>query len=165
MQSRWIQPSDSGAFFDPDPCYRYTLWRRWDSLFGDDTDLVAFVGLNPSTADAFKNDPTIRRCISFAKDWGFGGMVMLNLFAFRATDPKVMKGHPSPVGPLNNVVIKEVTDSVSMTVCAWGVHGKFMNRANEVLRLIKKPHHLGLTADGLPLHPLYLKKGLKPREF
>jgi hypothetical protein len=91
----------SGAVFSPDQKYRYVLWREWS---GHPRRLVV-IGLNPSTADATKNDPTVTRCINFAKREGCGGMIMLNLFAFRATDPGVMMEAADPVGPENDKYI------------------------------------------------------------
>jgi len=87
----------SGATFSTDRVYRYALWRVWDAALPS----FVVIGLNPSTADETENDPTIRRCIGFAKREGCGGLVMLNLFAVRATDPRVMMAHPEPIGPDN----------------------------------------------------------------
>jgi hypothetical protein len=89
----------SDAVFSEDRFYRYLLRRIWDS----DKPMIAFIGLNPSTADEINNDPTITRCITRAHDSGYGGIYMLNLFAFRATDPKVMKAFPRPIGPENDI--------------------------------------------------------------
>ena len=87
--------------------YRYALWRHWDSDWNGqgDSNSVMFIGLNPSTADATEDDPTLRRCIGFAKSWGFGGLYMLNVFAYRATDPRLMKRQKPKVaiGPRNNM--------------------------------------------------------------
>ncbi len=153
--------SPSGAFFSELRTHRYTLWRNWETVFIDHPrQLVAFIGLNPSTADENLDDPTIRRCIGFAKQWGYSGFVMLNLFAYRATDPRVMKRHPDPVGELNDSVIEVVVEAVGKTVCAWGVHGIHRGRECDVKRLLSRcsapVHHLGLTRGGSPKHPLYL---------
>src|SRR4028119_2392792 len=88
-----------GAIFDPTRTYRYALWRTWDAA----RPPVAFVLLNPSTADARRDDPTIRRCANFARTWGFGGLEVVNLFAFRATHPTDLKCAADPVGPQNDV--------------------------------------------------------------
>lgn len=153
----WFGP---GATFSDCRKYRYTLNRRWVHGVAP-VNMVAFIGLNPSTADETLNDPTIRRCIQFAKDWGFGGLVMLNLFAYRATDPKVMKAVVDPVGRKNNEAIVDVAIQVGGVICAWGTHGIHMGRASAVRSLLAdfgvSVQHLGLTKDGHPKHPLYLK--------
>lgn len=148
------------AVFSPDRVYRYTLWRSWDELFGK--RYVLFIGLNPSTADETTDDPTIRRCIRFAKQWGYSSMCMCNLFAFRATDPRDMKGCQRPIGPDNDGLIVQCARDATLIVAAWGVHGQFMARDLEVLKLIDDVHCLGTTKDGLPKHPLYLAKTCIP---
>jgi hypothetical protein len=159
----------SGATFSPCRTWRYCLWRRWrdhgifdidDTRLGDDNqDVCAFIGLNPSTADELEDDPTIRRCIGFAKSWGFGGIAMLNLFAFRATDPKDMKAARDPVGPWNDDALRRVTRVCRSTICCWGAHGSFRFRDSHVKALLfrKSTYCLGRTNDGQPKHPLYLK--------
>lgn len=169
------------TIFSPCRQYRYTLWRDWSELFCDDAKdgFVQFIGLNPSTADEVQDDPTIRRCIGFAKVWGYGALCMTNLFAFRATDPNVMKASGAPVGEWsipagrriekNNEMIIKIAKEAAIVVCAWGTHGKFMDRGADVLHMLKlngiTPLHLGLTSGGFPKHPLYLKKDLKPIPF
>ena len=146
----------SGATISPDGIYRYALTRRWDSTKG----LVRWIMLNPSTADATVDDPTIRRCMGFARSWGFGGILVHNLFALRATDPRELKRHPDPVGPHNNAHLADPQASRLPTVCAWGAHGALNGRADAVLDLLRragaKPTCLGLTKAGHPRHPLYL---------
>lgn len=146
-------PEAMGAAFSECRKYRYSLWRRW----GEST-MAAFIGLNPSTADETQDDPTIRRCIAFAKRWNCGGLVMLNLFAFRATDPNEMKRETDPVGPLNDKAIRVVTHLCSPVVCCWGAHGGHHNRSSVVLGIVGRLNtkHLGLTKAGQPKHPLYL---------
>lgn len=122
---------------------------------GDEPRRLVFIGLNPSTADENKDDPTIRRCIGFAKRFGFDGVVMLNLFAFRATLPEVMKAAPNPVGPHNDAVIKSYLGNTF--IAAWGVHGSFLGRDREVSAMIPELFCLGTTKEGHPRHPLYLK--------
>jgi hypothetical protein len=121
--------------------------------------MVAFIGLNPSTADETEDDPTIRRCIGFAKRWGFDGMCMLNLFALRATDPNEMKRHPDPVGPDNDECLRRGVHLFSKTVACWGVHGSHRNRHYGILGLfgLAQLWHLGLTQAKQPKHPLYLR--------
>lgn len=148
----------SSAVFSADRTYRYALTRAVAPLTGDGT--VTFVGLNPSTADETEDDPTIRRCIDFARRWGYAGLVMLNLYAYRATDPRVMFAAEEPVGnPENDIAIAEVAAASDLVVCAWGAGGaaEVGDRARCVLDLIVAPHCLGLTKYGAPRHPLYVR--------
>ena len=144
----------SSARFSPCRTWRYTLTRTWDlSRPG-----IAFVGLNPSTADEKENDPTIRRVIDFAKCWGYGEVVMLNLFAFLSTDPKGLHTAIDPVGPENDKWIKAVV-TYSQAVCvAWGAHCHplIKSRGDLVLWMIPAPRCLGTTKGGSPRHPLYV---------
>jgi len=150
--------------------YRYTLMRN---LERGNSKICMFIMLNPSTADAKEDDPTIRRCINYAKDWGYGKLLVANLFAFRATDPKVMKSTYSPIGPQNdNCIIHaaQIADaSGGVVICAWGTHGTFKDRAKEVINMLVEigidPKCLKMTQDGHPGHPLYLAKSLKPKDF
>jgi|TARA_B110000467_G_scaffold29878_1_gene26886 hypothetical protein len=161
MQSTIFPLLKSDAVFSPDRLYRYGLWRIWD----DTLPTVLFIGLNPSTADEFKNDPTIRRCIGYAKDWGYGGYIMGNIFGFRATDPNTMKAVKEPIGAENNKWLLRLHDEADLTIGAWGNHGGFMNRGKEVVTLIPNLKCLKITNQGYPSHPLYLKKILKPIPF
>lgn len=123
-----------------------------------------FIGLNPSTADETLDDPTIRRCIAFAKAWGYGGLCMANLFAFRATDPAVMKAHPAPIGPENDMKLTMLAVDAGIVIAAWGAHGTHLGRGERVKHaLAAKLHYLRLTKDGHPGHPLYLPKTLTPQ--
>ena len=144
--------SRSSASFSRCKKYRYTLSRTWDSKLPK----IMFVGLNPSTADAEVDDPTVRRCVRFARDWGFGGLVLTNLFAFRSTDPKRLKAVADPVGPKNDLAIRKACESVDCVVVAWGVHGTLSDRDREVLAMLESPNCLGVTNSGAPRHPLYL---------
>ncbi|MFU8947912.1 DUF1643 domain-containing protein [Mycetocola zhadangensis] len=128
--------------------YRYTLTRIWDSAL----PMITFVLLNPSTADAVQLDPTLRRCVGFAKREGYGGMVILNLYAFRTKDPKVMMAATDPVGPENDRVLAEVTGTV---VAGWGTNAH-PARVVQALALLPRLHALGVTKDGHPRHPLYV---------
>lgn len=152
------QESYRTAIFSYDRVYRYVLWRRWDKA----KNYAVFIGLNPSTADEKEDDPTIRRCIRFASDWGFGGLAMINLFGFRATDPADMKSATDPVGPLNDRHINTVIDRAGIVIAAWGTHGSFRNRGSIVRSMVAGLHVLKLTKNGYPAHPLYLPKTLKP---
>lgn len=151
----------SGAEFSPCRTYRYALWRHWD--WQGYANCVAFIGLNPSTADEVIDDPTIRRCIGFAKAWGYGGLYMLNLFAFRATDPAVMKAAADPIGPTNNEQLAYYQTHVGLTIAAWGRHGSHGGRSTGIRGVLRGPVHcLGTNKDGSPKHPLYLKGDTKP---
>lgn len=147
------------TIFSPCRTYRYSLWR--ECIGGE--GYAMFVGLNPSTADETQDDPTIRRCIAFAKAWGYAGLCMTNLFAFRATDPKDMKAAADPVGPDNNKHIGILAQRAGVVVAAWGANGTHLGRDAEVLAMLDQALHcLALTKDGHPCHPLYLKKTLIP---
>jgi len=140
--------------------YRYSLTRAWD----ESKPYVVFIGLNPSTADENEDDPTIRRCIAYAKSWGYGGVRMMNLFAFRATDPKKMMAADDPIGVMNCEYLKsaDAFDHRNLFVAAWGNHGSFMNRYIFVKKVFRKLHYLKMNNSGQPAHPLYLKADLKP---
>lgn len=137
--------------------YRYELWRHWD-----DKPYCMFVGLNPSTADAMIDDPTIRRCVGFAKAWGYGALCMANLFAWRATDPKDMKAAPEPIGPDNDATLQRLAVGAGIVIAAWGAHGSYRGRAVQVLAILPTLHALKLTQDGSPGHPLYLRGDARP---
>ena len=141
--------------------YRYALWRTWDS----EIPYAMFVGLNPSTADETENDPTITRCIDFAKQLGFGGLCMANLFAFRATQPKDLKQAKDPVGDANDKWLSKLHRDAGLVVAAWGNDGKFLGRADEVTKQLSNLYCLKINKSGEPAHPLYLKKGLKPTPY
>jgi hypothetical protein len=150
------------ADITPDGKYRYSLTRDWSNE-GEIVKTVVFVGLNPSTADAEIDDPTIRRCIGFAKTWGYNRLVMVNLFAYRATEPSEMKKAYSPEGLFNLTIVHEQSAAADLTVAAWGTHGTFCNNDQRYLRCLTDPHHLGLSKHGHPKHPLYLKGNVIPQ--
>ncbi len=143
--------------------YRYTLWRVWNPV--ERPRFLMVVGLNPSTADETKDDPTIRRCIGFAKAWGFDALCMTNLFAWRDTDPTGMKAAADPVGVDNDGWLREVASRAGLVLAAWGVHGSHMGRAAAVCEWLPKLHALGFTNDGAPRHPLYMPKSATPVPF
>lgn len=153
--------AQSGAEFSDCEAYRYRLWRRW----GEGTK-VTFVMLNPSTADATSNDPTIERCHRRAVDMGFDALEVVNIFAFRATDPKVLKKTKNPVGPLNDMKLLESAQQADMTICAWGGHGNHLQRHDEIVSFLRAHniplYVLSLTTNGLPGHPLYLPYAKQP---
>lgn len=144
--------------------YRYVLWREWAPLL-DDGSYAVIIGLNPSTADATRNDNTINREIAFAKAWGVSALCKLNLFAFRSTDPKGLRTTADPIGPENDRYLLEYTRNARLVVAAWGTHGTLGGRDVQVRRLLKDValHYLQLTKDGHPSHPLYLPGDLKPQ--
>lgn len=153
------------AEFSPCKNYRYTLGREWDHT----KERVVFVLLNPSTADAFRDDPTNRRGIDFAKRWGFGSCVFVNLFAWRSSHPKAMMAQNSPRGRYNNWHIINEVKQTDLVLCAWGNDGAHLNRAahvEHILRSSQTPlYHLGRNKDGEgePKHILYLSSKLKPK--
>jgi hypothetical protein len=150
----------SGATLSPCGLYRYSLWRKWD----ESQPLCTWIMLNPSTADASKDDPTIRRCIGYSKRWGFGGLLVANLFALRATDPRVLQTAPDPVGPENDAYLLNAASNTAKVVCAWGNWGDLRGRSEAVCRLLQGVplYRLGLTELGEPSHPLYLPSSLEP---
>lgn len=158
-----LDDADKGAKFSRCRKYRYTLWRRWS--LAESADMVMFIGLNPSTADETQDDPTVRRCIRFAMEWGFGGLLMMNAFAFRATDPKDMKAEPQPVGPGNDRAFRTHRTRVGMIIAAWGTHCA-VEREQRICKVINRPIHcLGQTKAGRPKHPLYLRADTQPELF
>ena len=130
-----------GARFSDCRTYRYGLWRIWDET----TAYAQFVGLNPSTADEFNDDPTIKRCISYAKAWGYGGLMMTNLFAYRATDPEIMLRAKDPIGPENNRLLLAYANNAGVVVGAWGNNGSHLDRATEVLEMLSDICYLKLN--------------------
>lgn len=148
------------AVISDDGVYRYSLTREW----GTEGGFVNFIMLNPSTADAQIDDPTIRRCIGFAKGWGFGGLIVTNLYAFRATDPKALDKAADPIGPFwVDSIINAAKDS-RMIVFAWGNFGaQAMPRLIPIIEpFLGRVCHLGLTKTKQPKHPLYLSKKTIP---
>lgn len=154
-----------GAVFSADHKYRYMLTRAWEDV-GDGTALN-IIGLNPSTADAAVDDPTIRRCIGFARQWGFSELVMTNIFAFRSTDPGGLKAERDPVGPENDVTLLEQARGCRVALAAWGAHGGLFSREGQVLRLLRGVplQCLGTTKARYPKHPLYLARTTTPQVY
>lgn len=157
------------ARFSPDMRYRYTLSWIWDN---DRPMLVAWM-LNPSTATHEVLDPTVAGLVKRAQVWGYGGVVVINLFAFRATDPKDMKAAANPVGPENDrmtlATLMAALDTESVVICAWGKHGRYRDREAEALAMAKEIgcplHALKINGDGTPAHPLYQPHALKPQPW
>lgn len=145
------------------PCkkYRFALWRIWD----ESRPYAMIVGLNPSTADEKEDDPTIRRCVQFARSWGYGGLCMANLFAFRATKPADLFAASDPIGAGNDDWLIKLSESAGVVVAAWGNGGTHLGRAKRVTQLIPDLHCLKLNRTGEPAHPLYLSADLRPFFF
>jgi len=152
----------SEAGYSPCRRYRYTLVRRFGKPAAKKTERIAFIGLNPSTATELVNDPTVRRCIGYARDWGYREFIMLNAFSFRSTDPKGLHTIEDPVGLHNNEQIRHWSRKSDVVVCCWGVHAVLQERdaflRKELKRWNVNAKCLGKTLAGLPRHPLYLKK-------
>jgi hypothetical protein len=142
--------------------YRYLLTRMWDPT----GEKVLFVMLNPSTATEVQNDPTVERCERRARALGFGGFRVCNIFAWRETDPRLMRKAVDPVGPGNDAAIRQSCFWADTIVCAWGAHGAHLERGPAVERLMRETnrplHHLGLTKAGHPKHPLYIGYATQP---
>ena len=141
--------------------YRYALRRVWDP----NEPAILFVGLNPSTADHRVDDPTIRRCMRFAREAGFGQLIVANLFAFRTPSPRLLRRAADPVGPENDRWLQQLSVEASATVAAWGNDGTFLHRDRAVLELLRAPLCLGVTKRGQPKHPLYVPAAVRLRDL
>lgn len=159
-------PFDSmtGAAFSEDRRHRYLLWRRWS-----DAAWCNFLMLNPSTADENASDPTATRCLNYAKRWGYGGLIVTNLFAYRSTDPGRLKLAGDPVGEHNAHAILYAARQSQIVVCAWGSHGRFLSAGKDAYRRLVRagiqPHCLALNPSGFPSHPLYQRSDLQPQPW
>ena len=172
--SRTLKPADGtrcSAVISPGGDWRYQLERVWD----ESRPTINVVGLNPSTADAKDDDPTIAKLTRMAKAWGYGSLVMTNLFAYRATDPKELareaRKYTSSVlsfrvtGPDNDEWLRDSARGATTTLAAWGANGHILGRDEEVITLlqsIRAIHALKVTQSGRPYHPLYLPESLEP---
>lgn len=149
----------SDAIFSDCRTYRYVLTREW----AEERRLVAFIGLNPSTADETVDDPTVRRCIDFARNWGYSGLYMLNLFGYRATKPADLRTAPEPIGKRNDDHLVRYCLSSQIIVACWGAHGNLLFRSEHVVPMLLSKglvlHAFGETKKGEPKHPLYLSRG------
>lgn len=157
-----LDKSTNGAIFSEDRKYRYILWRSWKS---SSRNFVLFIALNPSTADESADDPTIRRCKSFAMNLSADGFLIANLFAFRATRPIDLKQSKSPIGIDNDNWLVAANEFSQRTVVCWGNDGSHMDRAAAVLPRLINPEYLRMTKSGHPSHPLYLPGNLVPQVF
>lgn len=150
------------AIISPCGAYRYTLTRKWDKH----RRRALFVGLNPSTADAEVDDATIRRLIGFSKDLGFGGFTIVNLFAFRSTDPKNLTKAVDAIGPENDRYLNLAFERHAVIIPMWGANGGLLDRDKQVIEIlrntpvnpIRRVVCFGTTKAGHPKHPLYLRK-------
>lgn len=165
----------SGVLFNPDvdrtavfsPCglYRYRLGRTWDER----SPVVNFLMLNPSTADAIDDDPTITRCMGFARRWYGGGIVVTNLYAFKATKPKDLWRAAEPIGPDNDATILAEAKRAGLVICAWGNHGAKNGRGDQVLKVLREagvePWALDITLARQPGHPLFIPANQQRRRL
>ena len=142
------------AELSSDRVYRYSLSRIWEPT----KHPLAFIGLNPSTADETEDDPTIRRCMGFARDGGYGGVLMLNLFAFRSTKPKGLLDAEDPVGPQNDAVLLRATEGLPVVVCAWGTNGVLFERNRAVLQLLSRLAEYALEQQLPRVNPVPILK-------
>jgi hypothetical protein len=162
-----IEMYKSSAVFSKCNKYRYSLTRVWNKS----KPKIMFLMLNPSTADEVNDDPTIRRCIDFAKTWGFGGLYVCNLFAFRSTDPKGLLEINDPFGEQNLTYIRKLANKVDTIICAWGnkpILEKILKNKTpyDILNIdILKLNYLELSKDEIPKHPLYLRKNISYTQF
>lgn len=159
------------AVFSPCGRYRYWLTREWDD---NGMPPCVFVMLNPSTADDKIDDPTIRRCINFAKKWGYGKLIVVNIFAVRSTDPIQLYKQDDPVGEQNMDYVKRAVRETQrseypepgIVICGWGVHGAYMQQGEHALGWIEGeqavPRALRVTKSGHPTHPLYIPADTVP---
>lgn len=151
------------ARFDAARRYRYRLTRVWDAS----RPVVLFIMLNPSTADERADDPTIRRCIGFARRWDMGGLEVVNLFAWRSPSPATLRRVADPVGPNNDAAIRRAASRAARIFAAWGNHGARNQRAADVMRILGPipVFCLGVTRSGQPRHPLYCRADAPPVRF
>ena len=144
--------------------YRYALTREWGP-----GERALFVMLNPSTATEVQNDPTVERCERRSRALGFGGFRVTNIFAWRDTDPRKMRAAEAPVGPENDTAILDGAAWANRIICAWGTHGAHLGRGAQVEALLRATtlplHHLGLTKEGHPKHPLYIAYTQQPEAW
>ena len=150
----------TGAEFSPCERYRYRLWRIWQPADAR----VMFLMLNPSTATATTDDPTIRRCIGYARAWGYGSLTVGNLYGYRTPDPAHLFRQDEPVGAGNDAALRAMMAEAALVVAAWGHHGEqHPARVEAVLALTDRPLHcLRQLSSGQPAHPLYQPQALRP---
>lgn len=145
--------------FSDDKLYRYSFQCVW----GAGEKSIMFVGLNPSMSEGL--NPTLTRCINFAKQWGYDSCYILNLFAYRAKTPALLRQTSAPIGEDNDKWLLETAQKVDKIIFAWGTHGDFLNRDAEVIALLPEAFCLETTKNGFPKHPLYVKSNIQPSIF
>jgi hypothetical protein len=153
-----MQYTSQNARFSKCKSYRYSLVRSWSEGSGK----AVFIGLNPSTADQRKDDPTIKRCVGFARAWGCGSMEIVNLFAFCATKPEDLKRYAKPIGRNNDRWIAMAISEATLSIACWGNHGEFMQRSDKIRDGYPELLCIGINASGAPKHPLYIKATQTP---
>lgn len=174
VRARITADMRKSAVFSEDMQFRYALGRMWTPEDKHESSKVlAVIGLNPSTATEEVDDPTIRRCIAFAKAWGHHGLVMLNLFAYRATDPRELRRRldvgADIIGGTAQEAALEILTGGRRVLCAWGAHGALCARDHDVTQMLHRRGRdlvcLGTTLAGSPKHPLYLRADTQPVKF
>lgn len=160
MEPSSIKLEGFGAAFSECRQYRYALWRVWNP----DVPLVMFIGLNPSTANETKPDPTIRRVMNFACTWGYGGVVMMNLFAIVSSKPSILTEHSDPVRK-NDLWLPAIAARCDKVVFAWGAFKQAKTRTDQVIAMFPDAYCLKKTQDGSPWHPLFVPKIIQPVKF
>lgn len=168
MNDLFDDDAKQGATLSPCRAYRYDLWLRLTRTHLSTASQCLFIMLNPSTADETTLDPTLRKCRTFAHAWGYDILRVVNLFAYRSTDPRVLAHTHEPrdvVGPDNNAAIVRAAREASVIVCAWGRHGKLRGRDDIVLSMLSQFTLMNLSSngDGTPAHPLYLPGSYTPQ--
>ena len=169
MAIRLLQPETGAASmqmsaqFDSSGRYRFSLHRLWRET----GEIATIIMLNPSTADHLRNDPTIARCIQLARFWGFAGINVVNLFAYRTSSPAHLRQIRRPVGKDNDSHIRKNAESSGTIILGWGNHGAWRSRDREVVELLQGHELLciGTTKSGQPRHPLYAPGTIKLRKF
>lgn len=151
----------SSVVFSDCNLYRYELRRVWDPS----KPLVLFIGLNPSSTEATKDNSTSRVCMGYARRWGYGGLLLGNLFAYRSTDPTVLPTVKDPIGSENDVWLKQMQAEAHLVICAWTDLGALHHRDVQVHAFLENPHCLVQLKSGRPGHPLYKPAHLKPIPF
>ena len=149
-------------------CGTYRYWLKRDAECSPDRGTALFCMLNPSTADATQDDPTIRRLRGYAKAWRANGLIVVNLYALRSTDPRALKTHADPVGPLNDYWMRTLVRECGDVLCAWGKNAD-RSRVRDALKLFSQEgarlFALDFSKDGTPKHPLYLRGDLIPQRW
>lgn len=153
------------AVYSPCLRWRYALTLTWDVA----ASRLLMILLNPSTATEVQNDPTIARCEARARALNHGALRVVNLFAFRATDPAALRQQADPVGPQNDAVLQDSLSWADQVLCGWGLHGAYLGRGAQVADSLRAMGqtcwHLGLTKAGAPRHPLYVGYARLPQRW